>query len=750
MRRALFLPIISLLLWGCTKSDEMNNTNGGGIDESTPITISIDSESLTRGTPVEDQAGMATVGMYCKHYKSSAPTAAIDKMSNEKFTYSDSGWSGENNVTWGHESLTDKYTFFAYSPYCETEDSYISTSATDEEMLVEYTTPANSADHRDLLIALPRKSIYPQTGGSVYLEFKHTLAKVSFSVRGDGSKKISSITINNVVSEATYSTSTGEWTNEETTASFTADISTDVTPGNTEQNLTGDDAYFFMLPQDLEGKTITVKTVTTDGAATEEEEEISFIAGQKWEAGEGYNYVVNTRDDTSIDYSNVSYVNYLLGGDNTELRVANCYMILRNPTVETTCYIPIKDRINEFWSDSQFGNDDTLCMGDDVDWVDSSDWSVEHLWTDNTETEGTNLSGATFAKATSPSGVECVKVTIPANGVGNILFAVKKGETIVWSWHLWISDYFPYNSNLTPITDKYKYEVTGGEVHRYKNGGSEGATTTAAEDYYNVWNAGGIYEKKFMMDRNLGDSQVGHANDCVDNKSKNLYYQFGRKDPFPRGTYSSSNANIMSGQVTLAEAVKNPNLFITTSTDSESWCSEMQGTEYAWHDYRSTITETVITADAISGTEIAPIQKSIFDPSPLGWMVPIRSAYARFNDNGVAVTSEVFTNFRDDNYDQTQTIRSSRFYYENSSKNVIEGEFCYDDYIAIFSVHTALTNAGGYYNGSNAVYTHGYWWSSIAYDSGKTWRFYIIANGGSVYFGQQGKSYGLSVRCVQE
>ncbi len=745
MRRALFLPIISLLLWGCAKSDEMNNINGGGIDESTPITISIDSESLTRGTPVEDQAGMATVGIYCKHYKSSAPTTVDDRMSNEKFTYSDSEWSGENSVTWGHESLTDKYTFFAYSPYCEAEDNYISTSATDEEMLVEYTTPANSSDHRDLLIALPRKSIYPQTGGSVYLEFKHTLAKVSFSVRGDGSKKISSITINDVVSKATYSTSTGEWTNEETTASFTADISTDVTPNDTEQNLTDDDAYFFMLPQDLEGKTITVKTVTTDGAATEEEEDISFIAGQKWEAGEGYNYVVNTRDDTSIDYSNVSYVNYLLGGDNTELRVANCYMILRNQAEVTTCYIPIKDRINEFWSNSQFGADNTLCMGDDVDWVNSEDWSVEHLWTDNTATEGTKLLGATFVKATSPSGVECVKVTIPANGVGNILFAVKKGETIVWSWHLWISDYFPYNSNLTPITDKYKYEVTGGEVHRYKNG--EGTGVNIHHDYYNVWNSGGIYEKKFMMDRNLGDCSILFSTQYPDNTGNNLYYQFGRKDPFVRGTISSSAYTNLAGQLTLADAVKNPTSFITSSTDSESWCSEMQSTEYAWHDYRSTITTTVINAETTSGTEISPIQKSIFDPSPLGWMVPVPYAYARFDDDGTAKTSEIFTSFREDAAVTTTTANASRFYYENSSKNVISGDAYYDDYIAIFPAYRGYTNSGGDFN---SLYQHAYYWSSMPYNEGLTWRFYFVTSGGSVYIGQQAKSYGLSVRCVQE
>ena len=745
MRRALFLPIISLLLWGCTKSDEMNNTNGGGIDESTPITINIDSESLTRGTPVEDQAGMKTVGMYCKHYKSSAPTPAINKMSNEKFTYSDSGWSGENNTTWGHESLTDKYTFFAYSPYCEAENNYISTRATDEEMLVEYTTPANSADHRDLLIALPRKSIYPQTGGRVYLEFKHTLAKVSFSVRGDGSKKISSITINDVVSEATYSTLTGEWTNEETTASFTATISTDVTPGDTEQNLTADDAYFFMLPQDLEGKTITVKTVTTDEAATEEEEVISFIAGQKWEAGEGYNYVVNTRDDTSIDYSNVNYVNYLLGGNNSELRVANCYMILRNPTEETTCYIPIKDRINEFWSDTKFGNNNSLCMGDDVDWVNNDDWSVEHLWTDNTTTTGTNLSGATFAKATSPSGVECVKVTIPANGVGNMVFAVKNGDTIVWSWHLWISDYFPYNSNLTPITDKYKYVVTGGEVHRYKNGeGPKGDTTY---DNYNVWNSGGIYEKKFMMDRNLGDCSIFFSTQYLENKENDLYYQFGRKDPFVRGTISTNASTNLAGQLTLADAVKNPTSFITTpGKDGSSWCSEMKGTGYAWHDYRSTIITTVIKAETTSGTEISPIQKSIFDPSPLGWMVPVPYAYARFDDDGTDKISEIFTSFRD-NPAATTTGNASRFYYENSRKNVISGDAYYDDYIAIFPAYRGYTHSGSDFN---SLYQHAYYWSSMPCDAGKTLRFYFTTFTSSVYIGQQAKSYALSVRCVQE
>ena len=143
--------------------------------------------------------------MYCAYTAQDdwSSTTQFTKMPNEKFTYNaTSGWIGSNNITWGHSSVTDKYTFFAYSPYAEAP--YIQPSIENGVLKIEYIVHDDITAQEDLLVANPRKNIYPQVAGKVYLQFNHYLSKVSFSV-GNPNVMIQSITINGVANSGTLS-----------------------------------------------------------------------------------------------------------------------------------------------------------------------------------------------------------------------------------------------------------------------------------------------------------------------------------------------------------------------------------------------------------------------------------------------------------------------------------------------------------------------------------------------------------------
>ena len=97
-----------------------------------------------------------------------------------------------------------------------------------------------------------------------------------------------------------------------------------------------------------------------------------------------------------------------------------------------------------------------------------------------------------------------------------------------------------------------------------------------------------------MMDRNLGALVPAVAGALPDGKSIGMFYQWGRKDPFP-GTASveSSTPIATNGTITLAsdkqnytieEAVQNPTVYVKTGGDSnKTWMADKsEATNALW------------------------------------------------------------------------------------------------------------------------------------------------------------------------
>jgi hypothetical protein len=145
---------------------------------------------------------------------------------------------------------------------------------------------------------------------------------------------------------------------------------------------------------------------------------------------------------------------------------------------------------------------------------------------------------------------------------GNAVIAIKSEDTIIWSWHLWLTD--------EPQEQSY-------------------------------------YSGDLMMDRNLGAT----SNTPGEVEFLGLYYQWGRKDPFLSFASISAKVPVKSTIVWPAPvklrcdlnfAIQNPTTYIATGEWlAEPWSNE---TDYTirWADSRR--------------------PKSDFDPCPAGWRVP--------------------------------------------------------------------------------------------------------------------------------
>ena len=193
--------------------------------------------------------------------------------------------------------------------------------------------------------------------------------------------------------------------------------------------------------------------------------------------------------------------------------------------------------------------------GNSANFPDGSSFSTGLLWSD--------VSATHVTPTVSDRYIKVVAGTTEGNSV---VYAKNTSGNIVWSWHIWVTSYVP---NTTTIN----------------------------------------YNGKVWMDRNLGAQTNGTTSTAY-----GLYYQWGRKDPFPGGTHGSSTmpttygtspATIGSGSVSLLTSIQNPNIFYKNYTISPyDWLTPQK--DVLWNN---------------SG-------KTVYDPCPDGWRVPLNTEFS--------------------------------------------------------------------------------------------------------------------------
>jgi hypothetical protein len=188
--------------------------------------------------------------------------------------------------------------------------------------------------------------------------------------------------------------------------------------------------------------------------------------------------------------------------------------------------------------------------------------TLEPLWDDGAVIQSINP----LTPATGDNRTFTVAV---ANHQGNAVIALKVGGKIYWSWHIWVTDY-----NNQTYTDN-------------------GVT---------------------IMDRNLGATDNTYTN-----ASFGLYYQWGRKDPFPGavsgspgygernkfhgisdssdpGPYTITSTGAIQNKLGVMTSIQNPTTFYSTGS---SW-----------------LPSHVLTLWSATGG------RSVYDPCPDGYITP--------------------------------------------------------------------------------------------------------------------------------
>ena len=284
------------------------------------------------------------------------------------------------------------------------------------------------------------------------------------------------------------------------------------------------------------------------------------------EPAQGPSLYAALKDNSMTDYRHKQ--DFIIQPRDTTPIPTNCYVMRPRlagnwPVNETRAYIPLAG-VYRVWEDYLLANGAEIPNGT---------ISPAILWEDNpgvvNDLQVINGNKRDSAYLYAESGVS-----------GNAVVAMMVGGVIYWSFHLWVTEYNPYEA--------------------------------AGEKHYSPH----ALVSNVFMDRDLGSLFNGYDDT---GKARGLFYQFGRKDPFRGGTgwtdvpklgYTMEKIPLHSGAVRPLDAIPasihNPEKFYTRMTPGSS----------------DTIDWSLNNEDPNLWVTKGG-RKTAFDPCPEGWRIPI-------------------------------------------------------------------------------------------------------------------------------
>ena len=411
--------------------------------------------------------------------------------------------------------------------------------------------------------------------------------------------------------------------------------------------------YTYYIPANLRGTITNVSQADKNSHALQGATRFCIYATYGSSKSITYTYYLgaNLKDDFNLEPNKKYVYNIDLNGKGnpaTDSRIgdlseltfnvdANCYM-LKPPSragVSTTFSIPVR-RAAVFWN--QAGTNMGVYSAADraaSELLESSEWEAFLIWNEVKDKDGNPVAASelltgshddgngTFVVAgrgfnpQNGSANPFIKIKVSAGMRGNAVVAIRKTSSptvgdILWSWHLWVTDYDPY-VEMTPVAGTYIYAVPNGEIHRYADGAGK-----------TIWTSG-EYANGFIMDRNLG-ATMSNPPEYNPRPAVGFYYQKGRKDPFPYPKAVSALGADMTGEppdggngpkYNVRYSIHHPQTFLGNHshwTGYETESPVLGSSATAWIDPK--------IASHAETTDNCEAGKSIYDPCPYGWQVP--------------------------------------------------------------------------------------------------------------------------------
>ncbi len=238
---------------------------------------------------------------------------------------------------------------------------------------------------------------------------------------------------------------------------------------------------------------------------------------------------------------------------------------------------------------------------------------------------------------------------------GNAVVAVKKGGTIVWSWHLWFAPKDALDkikvTNHQNVDYYFTKETLGWKPTQWSGSTYDKARTVKVKVVQPIKNGGVAQETVINITQNPGNVKKGAT----------TLYQFGRKDAFPGVATSDLKAGGITenagDNMTIVNNIQNPDKFYIYG--SSLW------TNYDYYNLWSA--DNTVTGGYNQGND-NPVVKTVYDPCPVGFKMPANNAFTGFTTTGLNSTSQSEMNVDGTDDWQQWTNNFGHNFWTNSSK----------------------------------------------------------------------------------
>ena len=277
---------------------------------------------------------------------------------------------------------------------------------------------------------------------------------------------------------------------------------------------------------------------------------------------------------------------------------------------------------------------------------------------------------------------------------GNVIFAAYDHlDRIIWTWHIWITDYDPEEapavqdtySPYNPIRDCKITNAAGQEFIL------QGQNLGWCSGDVNVYEARSAIVRITQASGLTREITLEQPRVEIESSGNNPFYQWGRKDPIPaavnqngsivnkvvydgNGVVLANAFQSSSVRYTIGQAIQNPNSFVCNENFS-NWIVAANGTVHNYCNLwnaRLTGSSGITFRNGIPEFDAAGYRsaKTIYDPCPRGYRVPDPDVFTGTTVNGGTYTQPMGGN------SQFGTVYNSPF-TDNSGPRSIYGWVLY-------------------------------------------------------------------------
>ena len=748
----LFLCLIAsvgVMLTSCSEDDDIT---GGYVDDGTGILIEVQDQfdgAKTRaayeGFPATTFEEGDEIGIYALN-----GTTVVS--SNIKFTkQSDGSWTPASKVVYNPD-----YTYYAYFPYVSSTPSFANTASGEEAKFANFISSTTFLLNDQSTKANFTKSNLMTAQGTVSgsRTVKFTmLHKRGLAVIGDA------------VNQWYYTDADG--TKYEMTPVFTTYIPYKM----------GDKYYYLMKPNTattvggLNLRAGAGKYMTSNGgeisSVTSWQYRTSSNLGSSWGSwttskpswltittnvvdDEPTEFLVTTTNSTSTTTSKGSGMMRNVAGDatlkaatpvsNVDLSMVNNDGTARASRTTANCYLvhaPGTYRVPLVYGNAiKDGNESattafytTQTSNTLQRLVNHADAGITGPWIKNHSitVDGGQLVWEDVKGMISSVGVsgDYLTFTVDADNIaeGNAVIAATASGTIVWSWHIWVTNETLSDGSLTTIaTGSHTYKVAPVNVGQINGNITSGATIYAG-DLCQVRATGNGVTLEFQV------TAKDYTSGGTTRYYPSPYYQWGRKDAmYPNiggynasgtliNSYTSGSTLITATSTTPGTTIQHPDYWYYNSSNYSPYGTSYTGKRNFW-DMNQTAADNIATATV----------KTVYDPCPPGFCVPTGNLYNFMGNNG---------------------SRSDNTWTSNQGKT-----WSATTYSSSTTGPDLFFPASGYRNFSdgslNFVGSNGYFWSASAYGGSTYYARYLDFYSSYWYWDYNYRAYGFPVRAVAE